>query len=103
MSEPSILINGVHLTDAQASTVRCAIESLASLIEEDAHGPCEIGNIGHGYMMRIAEIRGMIFRSTLIEMKYTGTPGLRNYEILEEAQMKAVSVSIVDKPVDEHG
>lgn len=84
MSEPRITINGHELNDAQASTVRCAIESLASVIEDDASGPCEIGNIGQSYMLRIMEIRGMIFSYVLAQIKETGTPGLRNYGIIEE-------------------
>jgi hypothetical protein len=92
MNEPTITINGHLLNDAQASTVRCAIEALASLIDEDASGPCEIGAIGQAYKLRIAEIRSMIFSRVLDETKEAGVPGLRNYGILSNPKSPVPTV-----------
>lgn len=62
MAEPSITINGVALTTGQAMTVRCAIESFASDLEDglgdDVHGLAMTA----GYLARIDELRAMIFR-----------------------------------------
>ena len=61
--EPTITINGVPLVDGQAMTVRVAIESFASHLHEDGLGEDETGRaITKGYLARIDEIRGLIFR-----------------------------------------
>ncbi len=61
--EPAIIINGQSLTDAQAMTIRAAIESFADglavpgRLGTDTHAE----KIAAGYRARIDEIRGMIF------------------------------------------
>jgi hypothetical protein len=63
MSEPHITINGTELTEAQAMTVRVAIESLASSLAEDGLGDDEHRRaMVEGYTARINEIRRLIFR-----------------------------------------
>lgn len=60
-TEPAITINRIALTDAQAMTVRVAVENFA--IDLATHG---LGDDGHGrtmtnaYLARIAEIREAI-------------------------------------------
>lgn len=62
MDEPSITINGVPLTVGQAMTVRCAIESFATTLE-DGLGDDEEGRaMTAAYQARINELRAMIFR-----------------------------------------
>jgi hypothetical protein len=60
--EPTITINGTLLNSAQATTVRVAIESLASdLVSglgDDEHGRLMTA----AYKARIQEIRELIFR-----------------------------------------
>ena len=59
--EPAITINGTRLTEAQAATIRCAVEALAASLDDglgdDEHGQKMV----EGYRARIKEIRGMIF------------------------------------------
>ena len=59
MSEPTITINGVFLTQAQAMTVRVAIENFA--IDLTGELKEEIGGIGQSYLERIAEIRKAMY------------------------------------------
>lgn len=62
--EPNIRINGRDLNEAQAMTVRVAIETFAL----DLSDPESLGNDRHGvvmragYLARIEEIRNFIFR-----------------------------------------
>ena len=63
MNEPTIIINGVRLTESQAMTVRVAIESFASdmnsgLLGKDAHGKA----LAQGYLARVNEIRKVMFK-----------------------------------------
>jgi len=61
--ESDITINGVPLTNAQAMTVRVAIENFASDLREDGLGKDEVGvAICQGYLARIDEIRRLIFK-----------------------------------------
>lgn len=62
MSEPTIIINGQQLTDAQAMTVRVAIEHFAVDLAERGLGNDERAKaISKGYLDRIGEIRRAIF------------------------------------------
>ena len=60
---PKIIINGCELTEAQATTVRAAIEAFADSMTV----PGRLGNDAHGeamtmaYRSRIDEIRTLIF------------------------------------------
>ncbi len=54
--EPLITINGRLLTDAQACTIRCALESFA--MELNAND--EVGKIGPLYLERVQEIRRLM-------------------------------------------
>lgn len=62
MNEPEITINGNKLTEAQAITIRVAVESFYSDLEDKG-----LGNDQHGkamvslYKERINEIRNIIF------------------------------------------
>jgi len=61
--EPSIEVNGVALTTAQAMTVRVAIESFASDLQGGGLGDDEHGKaMTAAYRARIDEIREIIFR-----------------------------------------
>ncbi len=61
--EPIISVNGTLLTDAQAMTVRVAIENFASDLLGGSLGDDEHGvKMTQGYMARIREIREAIFR-----------------------------------------
>jgi hypothetical protein len=61
--EPKITINGQRLTEAQAMTIRIAIEAFA----DDLAVPGRLGTDDHaekmvaGYRARIDEIRGIMF------------------------------------------
>jgi len=62
MREPKITINGHMLTEAEALTVRVAIESFASHLDaeglgEDVHGV----EMTRAYLERIAEIRLVMY------------------------------------------
>jgi hypothetical protein len=62
-SEPTITINGITLTDAQAMTVRVAIESFAFDLTSDGLGEDDHGvTMTKNYLARIDEIRSLIFR-----------------------------------------
>ena len=60
--EPIVIINGTALTEAQAITVRAAIENFDSDLKEN-----DLGDDAHGvemtklYRDRISEIRRLIF------------------------------------------
>jgi len=63
VNEPTIIINGVRLTESQAMTVRVAIESFASdmnsgLLGKDVHGKA----LAQGYLARVNEIRKVMFK-----------------------------------------
>jgi hypothetical protein len=62
MKEPTITINGQTLSEAEAMTIRVALESLAfSLVKglgDDAHGKA----ITEGYKRAIASIRQLMFQ-----------------------------------------
>jgi hypothetical protein len=60
--EPTITINGVRLTEAQAMTVRVAVNNLAiDLTHDNPLGNDEIGkSIADGYQARIHEINQII-------------------------------------------
>ena len=61
MMEPAITINGHYLTEAQASTIRCAIEAMASSLA-DGLGEDTVGReLTAAYKARIDELRAMIF------------------------------------------
>ena len=61
MIEPTITINDRQLTDAQAMTIRVAIESFASDLSENGLGDDETGKqTTKGYLNRIKEIRSLI-------------------------------------------
>ena len=64
--EPDITINGVPCTSAMAATIRVAVENFASDLREDGLGEDETGRaITKGYLARIDEIRGLIFKDGL--------------------------------------
>jgi hypothetical protein len=62
MTEPLITVNGQELSEAQAMTVRNALEAFAAFLADNG-----LGNDGNGkriadaYIARINEIRRMIF------------------------------------------
>lgn len=56
-SEPKIIINGKILNDAQAMTVRVALQCYAVDLKENGLGEDWIGkSIAEGYLRRIGEI-----------------------------------------------
>lgn len=60
--EPSIVINGVALTEGQAMTVRVAVESFAADLSAGSLGADEAGEaITKAYQQRINEIRALMF------------------------------------------
>jgi hypothetical protein len=63
MSEPTITINGGVLSEGQAMTVRVALETFALSLFHEGLGQDATGTaICRGYLARIEEIRGMMFR-----------------------------------------
>lgn len=63
MSEPTITVNGTELSDGQAMTVRVALETFALTLFHEGLGQDETGTaICRGYLARIEEVRGMMFR-----------------------------------------
>jgi hypothetical protein len=62
--EPTITINGVLLSKAQAMTLRCALESMMmDLRAPDVLGSDTVGrSITQGYLERGQEIRELIFK-----------------------------------------
>jgi len=62
--EPIIIINGKATTEAQAMTIRCAIESFDNSLKDglgdDEHGISMV----NGYRANIASIRKLIFQET---------------------------------------
>lgn len=64
MPEPTVTINGKRLTEAQAMTVRVAIEHFASDLREEGLGGDEHGKtMTAAYLARISEIRRLIFNA----------------------------------------
>ena len=63
-NEPSISINGELLTEAQAMTVRVALENFAIDLAAFpcASSPKVSGSMRDGYLARISEVREIIFR-----------------------------------------
>ena len=59
MTEPDITINGVKLNQAQAMTVRCAIESFAIVLTADKAKTDRAAAIEQAYLDRILEIRAI--------------------------------------------
>ncbi len=58
MTEPTITINGFDLSEAQAMTVRGAIEAFAAILMEEGLGDDEISReLTRAYLARIAEVR----------------------------------------------
>jgi hypothetical protein len=61
--EPTIAVNGHTLNQAQAMTVRVALESFAALLSE----PYALGTDGHAreltelYKMRLAQVQMMMY------------------------------------------
>lgn len=63
IDEPRIIINGQTLSNAQALTVRVALESLAGCLSDEGLGSDEHGKMMiESYTARINEIREIIFR-----------------------------------------
>lgn len=61
MKEPSMSINGHQLTDAQAMTIRVAIEDFDASLANDGLGDDEHGrNMVTAYRARIVELRLLI-------------------------------------------
>ena len=61
--EPAITINGQVCTDAEAMTIRTAIEHFSSCLHEKGLGEDAIGKaICEGYLQQIESIRKRIFR-----------------------------------------
>lgn len=59
--EPQITINGVELTNAQAMTVRVALEDFSMTLTHEGLGDDDIGiAITNGYLNAIREIRKII-------------------------------------------
>ncbi len=56
LCEPLITVNGHTLTDGQAMTLRCALESFAT----ELSGNDEVGKIGPLYLERVQEIRRLM-------------------------------------------
>ena len=57
-AEASIVINGHPLTQAQAMTIRCALENMAADLVGDGLGDDEHGSrMTAGYLARIRELR----------------------------------------------
>jgi hypothetical protein len=58
MNEPSIIINGIKLSNGESMTVRVAIESFYSYLTEEGLGDDEMGiKIRDGYLGCIYQIR----------------------------------------------
>jgi hypothetical protein len=62
MTEPTIILNGTRLTDGQAMTLRCALQTkLSEMSDPDALGSDETGqSIAKGYRDCAAELLKMI-------------------------------------------
>ncbi|MDB6104127.1 MAG: hypothetical protein JWO52_4126 [Gammaproteobacteria bacterium] len=68
MNEPVITINGQRCTEAQAVTIRCAIENLASDLHDSGLGEDEHGReMTRLYLQRIAEIRVLVFGRNAVQ------------------------------------
>jgi len=75
--EPTITINGFTLNEAQAMTVRVAIEHFAVDLESDGLGDDDVGKrITDGYLKSIESIREIIFLR-LISKKMIGCVGAK--------------------------
>jgi hypothetical protein len=63
--EPTITINGHALTEAQAQTVRCALDTLRETLTEKGLGDDEHGlYMTKAYLARIAEIQELMIHSS---------------------------------------
>jgi hypothetical protein len=65
MDEPEIIINSVYLTQAQAMTVRVALQSFAITLEGgEGLGEDETGKaIARGYLTAIGQVNEIMMRS----------------------------------------
>lgn len=62
MKEAAVVINGKTLSNAQAMTVRVALESFSMDLRTDGLGSSETGRtIAEGYLACIAEIRTILY------------------------------------------
>jgi hypothetical protein len=62
VNEPTITINDVTLSEAQAATVRCAIEAFSADLRANGLGDDEHGHaMTIAYLRRIGELRHLIF------------------------------------------
>lgn len=65
MKEVPMTINGTPLTNAQAMTMRVALESFAMSLTEDGLGTDAVGvSICNGYLARIGEMRSLMYRKS---------------------------------------
>lgn len=62
MNEPAITINGERLTEAQAMTVRVAIETFSLHLSSEETADVLGMDITQGYLRRIGEMRSFIYR-----------------------------------------
>lgn len=61
--EAEITINGAKLSKAQSMTLRVAIESFSTSLTNDGLGDDPTGKaICEGYLNRISEIRGLMYK-----------------------------------------
>lgn len=61
-SEPSIIINGIQLSEAQAMSIRVAISHFKDDLEEKGLGDDKLGKeLTSGYLERLSEINAIIF------------------------------------------
>ncbi len=61
-NEPSILINGVKLSEGQAMSLRVSVEVFISYLMEDGLGDDEHGiAMKKSYLERLGEIRDLMF------------------------------------------
>lgn len=61
-SEPSIIINGIQLSEAQARCIRVAISHFKDDLKEKGLGDDKLGKaLTRGYLERLGEINAIIF------------------------------------------
>lgn len=62
MNEPKIIINGKELSNAQAATIRCAVENFAFDLKTNGLGDDEHGKeMARLYMRSIEAIRELMY------------------------------------------
>lgn len=65
MKEPEIIINGVKMPESAASTIRVAIQALATDLKKDGLGEDQLGkSITRGYLDNIRLINEVMAKRT---------------------------------------